>query len=265
MRWNMNPASFENGREALAALHRAAKESPFSLVLTDAHMPGMDGFELAHEIRNAPDLTGAIVMMLTSNERAEDIRRCRTLGISACLTKPVRRAELRSAVCAALAGRGEADRREQSTDLAVLASGIREPHDAMRILLAEDNVVNQRVALRILEKAGHSVVLARDGAEAVEKFNGQKFDLVLMDVQMPEMSGIEATARIREMESGLRTPIIALTAHAMSGDQQRCLDAGMDDYLAKPIHASTLIALINKYRAEAEIGLANAPRVLSAS
>jgi len=264
-RWNMNPVSFENGREALAALHRAAKTSPFSLVLTDAHMPGMDGFELAHEIRNAPNLTGAIVMMLTSNECAEDIQRCQTLGISAYLTKPVRRAELRSAVCAALAGRGAAGPREQSTDLAVLASGIREPHDAMRILLAEDNVVNQRVALRILEKAGHSVVLAGDGVEAVEKFNGQKFDLVLMDVQMPEMGGIEATARIREMEAGLRTPIIALTAHAMSGDQQRCLNAGMDDYLTKPIHASTLIALINKYRAEPEIGFANARRVLSAS
>jgi signal transduction histidine kinase/DNA-binding response OmpR family regulator len=264
-RWNMNPVSFENGREALAALHRAVKTSPFSLVLTDAHMPGMDGFELAHEIRNAPNLNGAIVMMLTSNERAEDIQRCLTLGISAYLTKPVRRAELRSAVCAALAGRGAAGPREQSTDLAVLASGIREPYDALRILLADDNVVNQRVALRILEKAGHSVVLARDGVEAVEKFNGQKFDLVLMDVQMPEMGGIEATARIREMEAGLRTPIIALTAHAMSGDQQRCLNAGMDDYLAKPIHASTLIALINKYRAEPEIGLANARRVLSAS
>ena len=265
MRWNMNPASFENGREALAALHRAARKSPFSLVLTDAHMPGMDGFELAHEIRNAPNLTGAIVMMLTSNERVEDVRRCQTLGISACLTKPVRRAELRSAVCAALAGRGEAGPLEQSADVAVLASRIRGPHDAMRILLAEDNIVNQRVALRILEKAGHSVVLARDGAKAIEKFKEQKFDLVLMDVQMPEMSGIEATERIRKMEGGLRTPIIALTAHAMSGDQQRCLDAGMDDYLAKPIHASTLIALIDKYRAEAEMGLANAPRVLSAS
>ncbi len=263
-RWNMNPASFENGREALAALHGAAKESPFSLVLTDAHMPGMDGFELAQEIRNAPNLTAAIVMMLTSNERAEDIRHCQTLGISAYLTKPVRRAELRSAVCAAMVRRDEAGPREQSTDLAVLASRIGEPHEAVRILLAEDNVVNQRVALRILEKAGHSVVLARDGAEAVEKFNGQRFDMVLMDMQMPKMSGIEATATIRKMEAGLRTPIIALTAHAMSGDRQRCLDAGMDDYLAKPIHASALVALINKYRAEPEICSANARRELSA-
>jgi CheY-like chemotaxis protein len=126
-------------------------------------------------------------------------------------------------------------------------------------------VVNQKVALRILEKAGHSVVVVRDGIEAVEKFHSQKFDLVLMDVQMPEMGGIEATARIREMEAGLRTPILALTAHAMSGDQQRCLNAGMDDYLAKPIHASTLIGLIKKYRAAPEIGLASARRVLSAS
>ena len=194
-------------------------------------------------------------MMLTSNERAEDIGRCGPLGISACVTKPVRRAKLRSAVRAALAKRGEGEAREQSADLAVLASGIREPHDGMRILLAEDNVVNQRVALRILEKAGHSVVLARDGVEAVEKFNGQKFDLVFMDVQMPEMSGIEATARIRKTEAGLRTPNVALTAHAMSGDQQRCLDAGMDDYLSKPIRASTLIALITDIGSSREIGL----------
>ena len=171
---------------------------------------------------------------------------------------------MRSAVCAAMVRRDEADPREQSTDLAVLASRIGEPHEAVRILLAEDNVVNQRVALRILEKAGHSVVLARDGAEAVEKFNGQRFDMVLMDMQMPKMSGIEATATIRKMEAGLRTPIIALTAHAMSGDRQRCLDAGMDDYLAKPIHASALVALINKYRAEPEICSANARRELSA-
>jgi signal transduction histidine kinase/DNA-binding response OmpR family regulator len=267
-RWNMNPASFGTGPDALAALRRAAKTSPFSLVLADAHMPGMDGFELAHEIRNAPNLNGPIVMMLTSNERAEDIQRCLTLGISAYVTKPVKRAELRSAVCAALAGRGAAGPREQSAGLAALSSGIREPHDAMRILLAEDNVVNQRLALRILEKAGHSVVLARDGVEAVEKFHAQKFDLVLMDLQMPEMGGLEATARIREMEAGLCTPIIAVTAHAMSGDRQRCLDAGMDDYLAKPIQAAALLALIDKYlidkyRAQPEI--AHARRELSAS
>jgi two-component system, sensor histidine kinase and response regulator len=256
-RWNMKPASLENGWEALGALRRAAKGSPFALVLTDAHMPGMDGFELAHQIRNAPDLTGAVVMMLTSNERAEDIQRCRELGISVYLTKPVRRAELRSAIHAALARHSAVRPHDPGSDLAALSSGLSEPHAAMRILLAEDNVVNQRVVLRILEKAGHSVVLAQNGIEAVERFNREKFDLVLMDVQMPEMSGFEATAKIRETERAGRTPIIALTAHAMSGDRERCLDAGMDDYLAKPIHATTLIAMIEKYKAARDV---NAPR-----
>jgi signal transduction histidine kinase/DNA-binding response OmpR family regulator len=247
-RWNMKPESLENGWEALAVLRREAKSSPFALVLADAHMPGMDGFEFAQEIRNAPGLTGALIMMLTSNERAEDIQRCRALGISVYLTKPVRRAELRSAISAALARQTIATPKDQGSDVAALASGLREPHLAMRILLAEDNMVNQRVVQRILEKSGHSAVLARNGIEAVEKFYGEKFDLVLMDVQMPEMSGFEATAKIRETEGACRTPIIALTAHAMSGDRERCLDAGMDDYLAKPIDSSTLIAMIEKYR-----------------
>ncbi len=246
--WNMKPVSLENGWEALALLRREAQSSPFSLVLTDAHLPGMDGFEFAQEIRNDPGLTRAVMMMFTSNERAEDIRRFRALGISVSLTKPVRRAELRSAISAALARPTIPAPNQQGSDIAALASGLREPRAAMHILLAEDNVVNQRVVQRILEKSGHSAVLARNGIEAVEKFHGEKFDLVLMDVQMPEMNGFEASAHIRETEGARRTPIIALTAHAMSGDRERCLDAGMDDYLAKPIHASTLIAMIEKYR-----------------
>jgi signal transduction histidine kinase/CheY-like chemotaxis protein len=253
-RWNMKPASLENGWEALSALHRAAGASPFALVLTDAHMPGMDGFKLAQEIQNAPDLSGAVVMMLTSNERTEDIQRCRTLGISAYLIKPVRRAELRSAISAALARHAAHIPHDLGPDLAALSSALGEPHGAMRILLAEDNVVNQRVVLRVLEKAGHSVVLARDGVEAIEKFNGRKFDLVLMDVQMPEMGGFEATAKIREAETGCRTPIIALTAHAMKGDRERCLASGMDDYLSKPIDASRLMAMIEKYRTARDAG-----------
>jgi two-component system, sensor histidine kinase and response regulator len=246
--WNMKPVSLENGWEALALLRREAKSAPFSLVLTDAHMPGMDGFEFAQEIRNTPGLTSAVMMMLNSNERAEDIRRWRTLDVSVSLTKPVRRAELRSGISAALARHSIATPNEPGSDVAALAAGLREPHAPMRILLAEDNVVNQRMVQRILEKSGHSAVLARNGLEAVEKFRGEKFDLVLMDVQMPEMNGFEACAQIRKTEGARRTPVIALTAHAMSGDRERCLDAGMDDYLAKPIHASTLIAMIDKYR-----------------
>ena len=199
-RWSMKPASLENGWEALAMLRREAQSSPFSLVLTDAHMPGIDGFEFAREIQNAPGLTGAVMMMLNSNERAEDIQRCRARGISVYLTKPVRRAELRSAISAALARHTIATPNDHGSDIAALASGLREPLVGMRILLAEDNVVNQRVVLRILEKSGHSAMLAHNGIEAVEKFCGEKFDLVLMDVQMPEMGGFEAVAKIRETE-----------------------------------------------------------------
>ncbi len=253
-RWNMKPAALETGWEALAALRHEAESSPFSLVLIDAHMPGMSGFELAREIRNAPGVTGALLMMLTSNERAEDIQRCQALGISGYLTKPVRHAELRSAMSVALARHTIATPNDPGADVAALAFALREPHVAMRILLAEDNVVNQRVVRGILEKSGHSAVLARNGIEAVEKFHGEKFDLVLMDVQMPEMGGFEATAKIRETEGACRTPIVALTAHAMSGDRERCLDAGMDDYLAKPIHSSALIAMIEKYKAARDVG-----------
>jgi CheY-like chemotaxis protein len=188
-------------------------------------------------------------MMLTSGERNEDIQRCRKLGISVYLTKPVRRAELRAAIVEVLTRRarplpenGNADPKEFDRSLRP------KPHSGMRILLAEDNVVNQRVAVRILEKEGHSVLVARNGREALAALEHQEYALILMDVQMPEMGGFEATAEIRRRESGRRhTPIIAMTAHAMAGDRERCLAGGMDDYISKPIRASTLIELVGKY------------------
>ncbi len=213
-------------------------------------MPEMDGFELAERIKASPHLADTVILMLTSGEQRGDVTRCRELGISVYLTKPVRRAELHSALVQGLAG-------QPRTRIATEAEPVAAPEapqetragSSLHILLTEDNRVNQRVAMRILERAGHSVVIAGNGREALSALDGQGFDLVLMDVQMPEMDGFEATAAIRLKENGTptRTPIIALTAHAMKGDQERCLAAGMDDYLSKPIRPRELLNLVEKY------------------
>ncbi|HEV2199331.1 MAG TPA: response regulator [Bryobacteraceae bacterium] len=242
--WKMESASASSGAAALAMLERDSERAePFSLVLTDCHMPEMDGFELAARIRNCPHLTEAVVMMLTSGEQAGDLRRCRELGIGVHITKPVRRTELRSAIARALS------RTARPVAATSNWAPARQASLKARILLAEDNVVNQRVALRILEKTGHSVVVATNGIEALSAFDGRDFDVVLMDVQMPEMDGFEATAEIRKRERGRGThvPIIAMTAHAMTGDRERCLAAGMDDYISKPVNGNALTKLVETY------------------
>ena len=249
-RWNMRPASASSGLEALSMLHRAVGHGdPFALVVTDVHMPDMDGFDLAERIKASPQLIEAVVMMLTSEDQRTDLARCRELGITAYLTKPVRRAELRTAIGIALKDRLKAGEKP--------GTAAEMPHDptrnrvrsTLRILLAEDNPVNQRVAIRILEKGGHSVVLAGSGIEAVHALEEQAFDLVLMDVQMPDMDGLAAAAAVRQKERGgsRHIPIIAMTAHAMTGDRERCLAAGMDDYISKPIRARELLHLVAKY------------------
>jgi len=250
-RWKMKPASAASGLEALSMLRRASERGDhFELVVTDCVMPDMDGFDLAARIRDSPHLTDAVVMMLTSGERREDVARCREFGIRAHLTKPVRRAELRTAIISALSGRGSC---EQDEDAVIVPASQSAPvvtqRSKMRVLVAEDNAVNRRVALRILEKEGHTVVLASNGKEALEALDMHVFDAILMDVQMPEMGGFEATAAIREKEKGgnVHVPIIALTAHAMSGDRELCLAAGMDDYMSKPIRARVLLDLLEKY------------------
>jgi CheY-like chemotaxis protein len=248
--WGMLPAPAASGMEALAHLRRGLQRGqPYSLVLTDVHMPEMDGFELVKRIHETPGLTQPVILMLTSGDRGDDIARCRKLGISSYLTKPVRRAELRASIVAALAH--EAPRGDLAARPANAAvDGLRTDHAvSCRILLTEDNVVNQRVALRILEKAGHVVSIAENGKVALKMLQEQTFDLILMDVQMPEMGGFEATALIREKEelTGRHIPIIAMTAHAMAGDRERCLDAGMDDYLAKPVAASSLLEMVAQY------------------
>lgn len=247
----MRPTAAASAQEAISLMRSSADRGhPFHLVLTDLHMPGMDGFQLAEQIQHSPSLAEAVILMLTSGEQRGDLARCRELGISNYLTKPVRRAELRAAILRALSGQAGAIAR--TTGASRSESPLLRKTDAtvaLHILLAEDNLVNQRVAVSILQKAGHRVAVANNGREALDRWSEQAFDLILMDVQMPEIDGLEATAviRAREEKTAEHIPIIALTAHAMKGDQERCLAAGMDAYLSKPIHARQLIELVSRY------------------
>ena len=255
--WRMRPTVVDSGPAALAALSEAASQGePFSLVLLDAMMPGMDGFQLAQEIKRHPDLTGAVLMMLSSAHQPEDAARCRAMDIATYLNKPIKQSELLEAI---LKVHGTSATEEISCpDSPQLSPCERSLH----ILLAEDNVVNQRFALGLLQRRGHTVVVAFNGQEALaalEGNHGPPFDLILMDVQMPVLGGFEATRVIRQGEQGTgrHLPIIAMTAHAMKGDRERCLAAGMDDYIAKPVRAEDLYAVIDRLapdRAEASPG-----------
>jgi signal transduction histidine kinase/DNA-binding response OmpR family regulator len=251
-RWQMRPTAAASGQEALFLLQQAAlKSEPFRLVLTDVHMPETDGFQLAEQIMNSPELSQLLIMMLTSGEQRGDAARCHELGVAAYLTKPIRRAELSAAIVRVLATHPERKPTAMIRGAEAASTTAREARRGakLRILLAEDNEVNQRVARGILEKVGHHIVGADNGKRALEALGAQTFDLVLMDVQMPEMDGFDATRTIRDGEKHTSThvPIIAMTAHAMSGDRERCLEAGMDDYISKPINARALLSLIEKY------------------
>jgi PAS domain S-box-containing protein len=240
--WQMKPALANGGWTALAAMGRALDAGkPFPLVLIDAQMPDMDGFALAERIRQNPRLAGATIMMLTSAGRPGDAARCRELGIAAYLVKPIKQSELLDAILIALSKPSPATARPTL----VTRHSLREARRKLRILLAEDNVVNQELVSRLLQKWGHVVVAVRSGREvlaALEKSPDGEFDAVLMDVQMPDMDGLEATAAIRAKEktTGRHLPIVAITAHAMKGDRERCLGAGMDGYISKPIRAKEL-------------------------
>jgi two-component system, sensor histidine kinase and response regulator len=237
-RWGMRPLAAESGAAGLAVLKTAQeKGDPFPLVLIDGNMPGMDGFELAEKIQHGVVRNGeaeAIVLMLTSGGRPGEAKRCRQLGISAYLLKPVLKADLMSAILTALGQRqGEVSARPAL----VTRHTLRESASKQRILVAEDNAVNQAVIMRVLQKMGHTPVLAQNGKEALALASAEKFDLAFMDVQMPEMDGLAATTAIRESEkiSGAHLPIFAMTAHAMKGDRELCLAAGMDGYITKPV------------------------------
>ncbi len=246
--WGMKPTPAASAAEALAEIENGmAKNEPYRLVLTDVHMPEMDGFDLVQQMHDRFASAQAAVLILTSGERGGDLARCRGLGVAAYLTKPVRRSELRGAIATAVAAP------MQSVDTP--PREIMKPQEpqreaatggALRLLLVEDNLVNQRVATRILEKAGHHVQTAGNGKVALQLLKQHSFDVVLMDVQMPEMDGLEATALIRRNEelTGERLPIIAMTAHAMQGDRERCLNAGMDNYITKPIASAALLEMV---------------------
>ncbi len=240
-RWEMVSVSVEEGQQALDALSGArAVGQPFSLILTDMNMPKMDGFTLIEQIRKRPELATATIMMLTSAGHRGDAARCQELGVAAYLLKPIRQSELREAIARVLGAQAQNGAIPLITRFS-LHDG-RDPATQLRVLLAEDNAVNQRLAVKLLEKRGHSVVVAGNGAEALAAMEKQDFDLVFMDVQMPEMDGLEATALIRGKEkiTGKHQPIIALTAHAMKGDREKCIAGGMDGYLTKPIRPQEL-------------------------
>lgn len=247
-RWQMKPTSVNGGAAALAQLSAAREEGePYNLILTDMHMPDMDGFALVEQIRQRPELATATIMMLTSAGHRGDAARCQELGVSAYLLKPIRQSELREAVARVLGAREHDGAIPLITRFSL--QDAREPDAYLSVLLAEDNLVNQRLVVRLLEKRGHRVVVASTGLEALQALEKESFDLVLMDVQMPEMDGLEATAAIREKEksSGLHQPVVALTAHAMKGDREKCMAGGMDGYLSKPIRPQELDQLLEIY------------------
>ena len=237
--WHMRPTVVASAGEALVELERAtAAGEAYPLVLVDAQMPGIDGYELARRINDNLDYAGATIMMLSSSDQSSS--RGPKPRLAASLMKPIKQSELFDAIMTSL---GVSLRRDEPQTAA--APPACRP---LRVLLAEDNAVNQKFVVHVLEKRGHDVRVVSNGREALSAIESGPFDLVLMDVQMPEMGGFEATAEIRrrELAIGGHQPVIAMTAHAMKGDRERCLEAGMDDYISKPIQASLLYDLIER-------------------
>ena len=258
----MEAKTVESGEAALEALRGAHSQGkPFKLVLADVAMPGMDGFDLAKMIRQTTRAGELTIVILTSAGQRGDAARCRELGVRAYLTKPIREWELRETLRRALGVSPET----LSPDQLITRHSLREgraseslsgpnrpaseaapPPKRRRVLLAEDNPVNRLLAVRLLEKRGYQVTVAETGREALAAWEKQPFDAILMDVQMPEMDGLEATAAIRAREHtlGSHVPVIAMTAHALKGDRERCLTAGMDGYISKPLNATSLYDLV---------------------
>ncbi len=239
--WQMLPTAVASGEQALQELERAsASGTPYALALLDVQMPVMDGFELAQRILAQPKYEGATVMMLTSEGQRGHAARCRELGVASYLMKPIAQSELLDAIMTAL---GEP---LQSSTPLITRHSLRETRRKLNLLLAEDNAVNQTLAVRLLQKLGHTVIVANNGLEAVEHWQAGGFDAILMDVDMPVMNGYEATQRIRALEQAsgglvpVHIPIVAMTAHAMRGARETCLSHGMDAYLAKPIDTEAL-------------------------
>ena len=246
--WHMRPTLAGSAEAALAALAEAkASGDHFALALLDANLPNSDAFALAEHIRKDRELAGIALLVLTSATQHGDLRRYREAGIAGHLTKPVRQADLWRALLDALG----ASRHLEAPPPPQPRPSALTPRRRLRILLAEDNLVNQKLAARMLEKWGHSVVIAANGSEAVAAAEREPFDLIVMDVQMPEADGFEATAILRQREkaTGRHVPIIAMTAHAVKGDRERCLDAGMDAYIAKPVEQAELFRVVERLAA----------------
>jgi two-component system, sensor histidine kinase and response regulator len=246
-RWGMNPTATSDGEMALAELLAAkTANDPYGLILTDMHMPKMDGFALVECIKQRLEQSTSTIMMLTSGGQRGDAARCEDLGISAYLLKPVRQSELREAISRVLSAKEQAGAIPLITRYSLSDN---DPAKSLHILLAEDNAVNQKLAVRLLEKRGHHVTVVCNGREALSALEKECFDLVLMDVQMPEIDGLDATRLLREKEkeSGHRQPVIAMTALVMKGDRERCIDAGMDGYLSKPIRPQELDEVLDNY------------------
>jgi PAS domain S-box-containing protein len=248
--WGMQPQLASDGEAAFAALDAAQRAGrPFPIVLLDASMPGSDGFALSERIKSHPGCSAGAIIMLTTFGHRDDAARCRELGISTYLTKPITPSDLLDAITTAMGTRALAPAAPMTR------SGEREPHDRRAsavILLAEDNHVNQLFACRLLKKLGHEVTVVDNGVEALAALDRTLFDLVFMDMQMPVMDGIEATQaiRAREADSQKHIPIVALTANAIASDRDRCLAAGMDDYLAKPFSMPQLMEMLERWLPE---------------
>jgi CheY-like chemotaxis protein len=251
--WGMRPEEAENADRALKKLQQSRQAGQdFRLILLDANMPDMNGFQLVEEIKRLPDLSNILIMMLSSAGFRGDAARCRKLGVSAYLTKPVKQSYLLDAIMMAL---GTAPQKRAAPPL-ITRFSLQKARQTFSILLAEDNIINQKVAVRILENRGHMVKVANNGVEVLSALEKGSFDCILMDVQMPQMDGFQAATMIRkkEKETGRHIPIIAMTAHAMKGDREKCLESGMDDYIAKPIKPheilKTVEQVVNQSKAE---------------
>ncbi len=246
--WGMSAALAQSGVDAIAIMKTfASKQTPFAVALIDCMMPEMDGFQLASIIKNSPELNKTKLVMLSSAAQVGDAEERKRFGLEAWLVKPVKQSELLTCLLTILGDTYEPKSAALQEDQKEIASSVH--HKKAKILLAEDNVINRTFAIRLLEKAGHTVVCVENGQEVLDLIETEKFDLILMDVSMPEMDGYEATRRIRsaEKETSRHVPIIAMTAHALMEDRGRCLEAGMDDYISKPVNTKELFQKIDIY------------------
>jgi CheY-like chemotaxis protein/HPt (histidine-containing phosphotransfer) domain-containing protein len=243
--WRLVPTLVVNAYDALSAIENANDQvCPYALLMTESVLPEMDGFALVERLKGLSQPVPPVVVMLGSAQTKEDRTRYTDLGVAAVLTKPLNLTELMYTLVKALDGHGPCD----TSASFIPDQSIWEASTKLRILLAEDNPINQRVATRLLEKMGHEVVIAGDGKEVIRNWEKEPFDLILMDVQMPEMDGYEATTKIRALPGeNSKTPIVAMTAHAMASDRDKCLAVGMNDYLSKPLNVEEVLKVVHKY------------------